>query len=99
MTRRKESATRRGRPSCAAAASTIPWSLAVARAHGRTPAQVLLRWDLQHGVVTIPKCVHRERIAENAALFDFELTADEMKAIDALDAGTRIGPNPDHVNF
>ncbi len=48
----------------------------VAKAHGRTPAQVLLRWDLQHGVVTIPKSVHRERIAENAALFDFELTAE-----------------------
>ena len=71
----------------------------VARAHARTPAQVLLRWDLQHGVVTIPKSVHRERIAENAALFDFELTADDMKAIDALDAGTRIGPDPDNITL
>jgi diketogulonate reductase-like aldo/keto reductase len=71
----------------------------VARAHGRTPAQVMLRWDLQHGVVTIPKSVHRDRIAENAALFDFELTADEMKTIDALDSGSRVGPDPDHITF
>jgi diketogulonate reductase-like aldo/keto reductase len=71
----------------------------VAKAHGRTPAQVLLRWDLQHGVVTIPKSVHRERIAENAALFDFELTPEEMKAIDGLDTGTRIGPDPDTITF
>ena len=71
----------------------------VARAHGRTPAQVLLRWDLQHGVVTIPKSVHRERIAENAALFDFELSPAEMAAIDGLDTGTRIGPDPDNITF
>jgi methylglyoxal/glyoxal reductase len=71
----------------------------VAKAHGRTPAQVLLRWDLQHGVVTIPKSVHRGRIAENAALFDFALTPAEMKTIDALDAGTRIGPDPDNITF
>ena len=71
----------------------------VARAHGRTPAQVLLRWDLQHGVVTIPKSVHRERIAENAALFDFELSPAEMAAIDGLDTGTRIGPDPDNIRF
>jgi len=76
-----------------------PEVVRIARAHGRTPAQVLLRWDLQHDVVTIPKSVHRERIAENAALFDFELTSADMKAIDALDAGTRIGPDPDNVNF
>jgi methylglyoxal/glyoxal reductase len=76
-----------------------PVVVGVARAHGRTPAQVLLRWDLQHGVVTIPKSVHRERIAENAALFDFVLTPQEMEAIDGLDTGTRMGPDPDHVNF
>jgi diketogulonate reductase-like aldo/keto reductase len=71
----------------------------VARAHGRSPAQVLLRWDLQHGVVTIPKSVHRERIAENAALFDFELAPAEMASIDGLDTGIRIGPDPDHITF
>jgi len=76
-----------------------PVSVRIARTHGRTPAQVLLRWDLQHGVVTIPKSVHRERIAENAALFDFELTPAEMAAIDGLDTGTRIGPDPDNITF
>ena len=60
---------------------------------------MLLRWDLQHGVVTIPKSVHRERIAENAALFDFELAPTEMAAIDGLDTGTRIGPDPDTITF
>jgi len=76
-----------------------PVVVRIARAHGRTPAQVLLRWDLQHGVVTIPKSIHRERIAENAALFDFELAPGDMRAIDGLDTGTRIGPDPDNVNF
>jgi methylglyoxal/glyoxal reductase len=76
-----------------------PVIVRIARAQGRTPAQVLLRWDLQHGVVTIPKSVHRERIAENAALFDFELTPAEVAAIDGLDTGTRMGPDPDHITF
>jgi diketogulonate reductase-like aldo/keto reductase len=52
---------------------------------GRTPAQVLLRWCVQHELVVIPKSTHRERIAENARLFDFELSDDEMAALDALD--------------
>jgi diketogulonate reductase-like aldo/keto reductase len=80
-------------------AFTDPVIARIATIHGRSPAQVLLRWDLQHGVVTIPKSIHRERIAENARLFDFELTPEDMKAIDALDTGTRIGPDPDNVNF
>jgi diketogulonate reductase-like aldo/keto reductase len=69
----------------------------IAKAHGKSRAQVLLRWDLQHGVVTIPKSVHRERIEENAKLFDFELSDDEMKKLDALDRGERIGPDPDEM--
>jgi diketogulonate reductase-like aldo/keto reductase len=52
---------------------------------GRTPAQVLLRWCLQHGTIIIPKSTHRERIEENAQVFDFELSADDMSALDALD--------------
>ncbi|OHD72576.1 MAG: glyoxal reductase [Spirochaetes bacterium RBG_13_68_11] len=76
-----------------------PVIVRTARAHGRTPAQVLLRWDLQHGVATIPKSVHRERILENSALFDFELTPAEIAAIDGLDTGTRIGPDPDKITF
>ncbi len=61
-----------------------PRIAAVARAVGRSPAQVLIRWGLQHGVVEIPKSVHRERIVENAAVFDFALTGTQMAALDAL---------------
>jgi 2,5-diketo-D-gluconate reductase A len=57
----------------------------VARKHGRAPAQVMLRWGLQHGFVVIPKSVHRERIVENAQIFDFELSSDDVAALDALD--------------
>lgn len=71
----------------------------IAKAKGKTPAQIVLRWDLQHGVVTIPKSVHRERLTENASLYDFELSADEMAQIDALDENRRIGPDPDNFNF
>ncbi len=69
----------------------------IASKHGRSRAQVLLRWDLQHGVVTIPKSVHRERIEENAKLFDFELDDGDMKKLDGLDRGERIGPDPDEL--
>jgi methylglyoxal/glyoxal reductase len=71
----------------------------IAARHGRTPAQVVLRWDLQRGVVTIPKSVHRERILENSRIFDFELDDADMARIAALDQGTRIGPDPDKVTF
>jgi diketogulonate reductase-like aldo/keto reductase len=71
----------------------------IARKHGKTPAQVVLRWDLQLGVVTIPKSVHRERILENSLLFDFQLDTDDMARISGLDAGARIGPNPDTITF
>ena len=71
----------------------------IARRYGRTPAQVILRWDLQLGVVTIPKSVHRERILENSKVFDFELAHDDVSRITALDTGTRIGPNPDNIAF
>jgi diketogulonate reductase-like aldo/keto reductase len=71
----------------------------IARRHGRTPAQVVLRWDLQLGVVTIPKSVHRERILENSRIFDFALDAVDMAAIATLDSGARIGPDPDTIAF
>lgn len=57
----------------------------IATAHGRTPAQVLLRWGIQHGVPQIPKSSHEARIVENARIFDFELTEDELRELDALD--------------
>jgi diketogulonate reductase-like aldo/keto reductase len=69
----------------------------IARSHGKSPAQVLIRWDLQKGVVSIPKSVHRERIEENSHVFDFELTDAEMERLDSLDSNTRIGPHPDEI--
>ncbi len=70
----------------------------VARRHGRTPAQVVLRWHLQRGDVVFPKSATPERIVENAQLFDFELPADDMVAISALDRGERTGSHPDEMN-
>jgi len=69
----------------------------IAAAHGRTPSQVTLRWHLERGDIVFPKTTHRERMEENFALFDFELTPDEVAAISALDRGEagRTGPNPD----
>jgi diketogulonate reductase-like aldo/keto reductase len=80
-------------------AGEVPLLRELAEKYGKTPSQVVLRWDLQHGVVTIPKSVRRERLAENADLFDFELSADEMAKVDALDRGERIGADPDHFTF
>jgi diketogulonate reductase-like aldo/keto reductase len=73
----------------------IPEIVEIARRHGKTPAQVSLRWILQRGITTIPKSVHAERVAENADVFDFALADDEMRAVDALDTSERIGPHPD----
>jgi 2,5-diketo-D-gluconate reductase A len=63
--------------------------------HGKTSAQVILRWHIQHGHIAIPKSSRPERMAENLAVFDFELSVEEMSAIDGLDKGTRVGPDPD----
>jgi 2,5-diketo-D-gluconate reductase A len=69
----------------------------IAAAHGRTPAQVMLRWHLQQGRQAIPKSVTPSRIAENFDVFDFELTSDQLAAIDALDTGVRGGPEPAEI--
>ena len=69
--------------------------LQIARNHGKTPAQVTLRWLLQRGIGTIPKSVHSSRIVENAAIFDFELAEAECALIDSLDSGLRTGRHPD----
>ena len=69
----------------------------VAARHGRTPAQVVLRWHLTLGNVVIPKSVTPSRIRENIDVFGFELTADDMARLATLDDGTRLGPNPDHL--
>ena len=68
---------------------------AIAARHGKTPAQAMLRWQLQHGRSAIPKSTNPGRITENFAVFDFELSAEEMSRIDALDTGVRNGPDPD----
>ncbi|MBE6481377.1 MAG: aldo/keto reductase [Actinomyces ruminicola] len=64
---------------------------------GVTPAQVIIRWHLQHGLVVIPKTTHVERMRANADVFGFELTAEQMAAVDALDRGLRTGSHPDQV--
>ncbi|MDX3059757.1 aldo/keto reductase [Streptomyces sp. NE06-03E] len=76
----------------------VPTVVAVARKHGRSPAQVVLRWHLQTGHVVIPKSVTPSRIAENIDVFGFELDADDLAAFAALDEGKRIGSNPAEVN-
>ncbi len=72
-----------------------PTIVQIARAHSRTPGQVVIRWHLQLGHVVIPKSVTPERIAENFDVFNFQLSDEQMGAIEALDAGRRIGPDPD----
>lgn len=72
-----------------------PAIAAIAAAHGRTPAQVVLRWHLQQGRIVIPKSVTPARIAENLDVFDFDLDTDDLAAIDALDRDGRTGPHPD----
>ncbi|GAA2511608.1 aldo/keto reductase [Streptomyces gobitricini] len=72
----------------------VPTIVAVARKHGRTPAQVVLRWHLQLGNIVIPKSVTPSRIQENIDVFDFELDADDLAALAALDEGKRLGPDP-----
>jgi len=76
-----------------------PALTAIAAAHGKTVAQVILRWDIQGGVVTIPKSVQPRRLAENAGIFDFSLTDAEMTTIAALDRNQRSGADPYHFNF
>ncbi|HEX2936684.1 MAG TPA: aldo/keto reductase [Bacteroidales bacterium] len=80
-------------------ADGIPVFIEIAKKYSKTPAQIVLRWDLQKGVVTIPKSSHKDRIIANAQLFDFELSADDMQRIDALDRNERIGAHPDNFDF
>jgi diketogulonate reductase-like aldo/keto reductase len=71
----------------------------IAQAHGKTSAQVILRWHVQNGFIVIPKSVNPQRIRENFALFDFELTSEDMQAIEGMDEHKRIGSDPDTASF
>lgn len=76
-----------------------PTLTAIAQRHGKTVAQIILRWDLELGVATIPKSTRARRIAENADVFGFSLTDEDHRLIAALDRGERVGPDPDNFDF
>lgn len=67
--------------------------------YGKSPAQVVLRWNIQKGIVPIPKSSNEERQAENLNIFDFELTEEEIKQIDKLNKVYRTGAHPDEIEF
>ncbi len=76
-----------------------PTVTSLADKYDKTPAQVVLRWQIEHGIVAIPKSVKPHRIEENFGVFDFELAAAEVASIDALDTGVRGGPDPELLNM
>lgn len=71
----------------------------IAEKYRKTNAQVILRWDVQNGIVTIPKSVRQERMIQNADIFDFHLTDKEVAIINAMNLEQRVGPNPDEFDF
>ena len=77
----------------------IPLFSELSEKYHKSPVQIVLRWDLQKGIVTIPKSVHQERIKHNADIFDFELSAEDILRIDALDQDRHYGAHPDNFNF
>jgi diketogulonate reductase-like aldo/keto reductase len=77
----------------------VPEVVPIAKKYGRTPAQIVLRWNLQRKIAVIPKSVHEERILENSKIFDFSLSEEDMAAILALNRNQRFLPDPDNVRF
>lgn len=71
----------------------------IADKYNKSIAQIILRWDLQHGVVTIPKSTKEHRIIENTAIFDFDLSIEDLARIDGLNQNHRVGPDPDNFDF
>lgn len=71
----------------------------LAAEYGRTPAQIILRWEIQSGIIVIPKSVHRERIIANSRIFDFQLKPEDMAKMDGLNKDERFGPSPDTFDF
>lgn len=74
---------------------SIPLLQELSLKYNKTIAQVVLRWNIQNGIISIPKSIHPERIAENFDIWDFEITAADLALIDALDKGQRVGPDPE----
>jgi 2,5-diketo-D-gluconate reductase A len=70
----------------------------IARKHGKTPTQVVIRWHIELGNLVIPKTANPARLLENISVFDFVLDAEDMAAIATLDSGLRTGPNPEEFN-
>ncbi|MEX0314826.1 MAG: aldo/keto reductase [Allomuricauda sp.] len=77
----------------------IPELKSLANKYQKTVAQIVLRWDLQKGVITIPKSSNKERIISNADIFDFELTEEDIQLMNSLDKGKRFGPDPNNFDF
>ncbi|SDE02749.1 Aldo/keto reductase [Paenibacillus sp. UNCCL117] len=77
----------------------LPLLQELAAKYGKSPAQIILRWDLQQGVVVIPKSVTTSRIRENADIFDFQLSDDDLARLDQLNENKRFGADPDNFNF
>lgn len=71
----------------------------LAEKYGKTPAQIVLRWDIQRGVIVIPKSTHKDRIVSNINVFDFELSDEDMAVINQLNKNLRVGPDPDNFDF
>lgn len=71
----------------------------IAKSHNKSVAQVILRWDIQNDVVTIPKSINESRIIENSQIFDFDLTDEEVEKINSLNEDFRVGPDPDNFDF
>ncbi len=87
------------RPIMKGAVNSIELLQKLAKKYNKTAVQIVLRWDIQKGVVTIPKSVTPQRIISNADIFDFSLTNDEIAAIDRLDKNRRLGGHPDFITF
>lgn len=71
----------------------------IADTYNKSVAQIVLRWDLQNGVITIPKSTNEQRLIENSSIFDFELSIEDMERIDGLNQDRRVGPDPDNFDF
>lgn len=81
------------------AITEVPLLKELSKKYGKTPAQIALRWNLQKDIITIPKSIRKERIQENADIFDFKLSAEDIRLIDGLDQNKHFGAHPDTFNF